>query len=226
MTPTPNTTGGGRRRWDAGIRAGVISAIVGVLALVVALLTWLVPREPGDESPANAQVTAVSQAPEPTPQSAGQPPVNTATVYLTSDQFQPESGADDLMPVPRAIKGKAGYTGHEMAVRCPTNETGDPTSEITYLLQGRYVQFDVTVHPYFPARTDQQAVTFVTALIAVRRNDGGLDTRIAGDQKTSGPNRPAGLSASVEGAEKLILRIECGNPNGTVVLTEARLTPA
>jgi hypothetical protein len=63
----------------------------------------------------------------------------------------------------------------------------------------------------------------VTALIGVRQADGGLDTLPAGEQKRASPGAPATLSAAVDNAEKLTLRIQCGNPNGTVILTGARL---
>ena len=40
------------------------------------------------------------------------------------------------------------------------------------------------------------------------------------------PRAGAGVTATIDNAERLILRVECGNPAGTVVLTDARLTPA
>lgn len=212
----------GTARWDAGIRAGVISAVAAVLALIVALLAWLWPQQPGDEdksAPAASGATSPTPAAPTTAKPAG-------AVFLNSTAFPPESGAADLVPVPRAIRGKAGWTGNEIAIRCPTNQTGDQTSEVTYLLRGRYAQFDVTVHPYYPDGADQQAVTYVTAVAAVRTSDGGLDTTVAGTQKTATYATAADLSAPVDGAEKLTVRVECADPNGTVVLTGARLTPA
>ncbi|WP_430788601.1 hypothetical protein [Actinoplanes sp. G11-F43] len=216
--------------WDLSLRTSVISAVCTALALIVALLAWLWPREPGggkkDEkaagtNPATATATATGTGTRPPAPAGG----TVTPVFLNSSAFPPESGAADLVEVPRAIRGKAGWTGHEIAVRCPSNQTGDSTSDVTYLLRGRYARFDVTVHPYYPEDADRQAVTHVTAFVAVRTVDGGLDTTVAGVQKAATYTAEAGLSVSVEDAEKLTLRVECGDPNGTVVLTGARLTP-
>ena len=57
-------------------------------------------------------------------------------------------------------------------------------------------------------------------------DDGSLDFTEAGNQKRANATDPAALTATVDNAEKLILRVECGNPAGSVVLTDARLTPA
>ncbi|MBW6436919.1 hypothetical protein KZ829_24560 [Actinoplanes hulinensis] len=232
VTPTPNAGSGRNRRWDAGVRAGVISAAAGVLALIVALFAWLMPRQPGGDDPDGEKAGRVATGKEsdshrtlPTSATTVSPRAK-ATTFLAGGAFHPESGATDLTEVPRTIRGKPGYTGHEIAIRCPSNETGDQTSDVTYLLLGRYAQFDVTVRPYFPAGTDQQAATYVSAMIGTKRSDGGLDTTIAATQKTATPTASAELSAPVDHAEKLTLRIECGNPNGVVVLTDARLTSA
>lgn len=222
-----------RKRWDAGIRAGVISAVIGFLALVVAVFAWLWPQQPGGTPAATGggpgtgpgTVTTPGAATEPveSAESVAGPP---AATYLDSAGFPPEAGGSDVVEVPRLIRGRAGYSSHPVAIRCPTNQTGDQTSEVTYLLRGRYVQFDATVHPYYPADSDQRAATYVTALIGIRQSDGSLDFTEAGTQKRASPTGPAALTATIDNAEKLILRIECGNPTGTVVLTDARLTPA
>ena len=219
-----------KKRWDAGIRAGVISAVVGFLALIVAVLAWLWPQQPGGTPTATVSRSATApgtatkaiDSATPTRATGGGP----AMSYLNNGNFPPETGGSDVVQVPRAIRSKAGYTSHPVAIKCPTNQTGDQTSEVTYLLRGRYVQFDATVHPYYPVGTDQQSATYVTALIGIRQPDDSLDFTEAGNQKRANPTGPAGLTATVDNAEKLILRVECGNPAGTVVLTDARLTPA
>lgn len=227
ITQPDSSPPGSRKRWDAGVRAGVISAVVGFLALVVAVLAWLWPQQPGGtpavtaSGPAAAPGTAARAASSATP-TGGDPAVS----YLDNGSFPPETGRSDVVEVPRAIRGKDGYAQHPVAIKCPTNQTGDQTSEVTYPLRGRYVQFDAIVHPYYPARADQQSATYVTALIGIRQPDGSLDFTEAGTQKRARPTGPAALTATIDNAERLILRVECGNPAGTVVLTEARLTHA
>ena len=133
-----------RKRWDAGIRAGVISAVIGFLALVVAVFAWLWPQQPGGTPAATGggpgtgpgTVTTPGAATEPveSAESVAGPP---AATYLDSAGFPPEAGGSDVVEVPRLIRGRAGYSSHPVAIRCPTNQTGDQTSEVTYLLRGR-----------------------------------------------------------------------------------------
>lgn len=111
-----------------------------------------------------------------------------------------------------------------IAIKCPTNQTSDQTSDVTFPLRGRYYQFDATVRPYYPKGTDQQAVTHVTVLIGIRQKDGTLATTEAGSQKRASVAAPAALTATVDNAEIMTLRIECQNPSGTIVLADARLT--
>ena len=149
-----------------------------------------------------------------------------APAYLDGAGFAPEAGADRLVEVPRAIRGQAAYSAHPIAVKCPSNETGHDRSEVTYSLLGHYVQFDATVRPYYPSGSDQQSVTYVTATIGLRQKDGTLVTTDAGDQKRATQTAPGALTAAIDGAEKLTIRVQCDDPGGTIILTDARLTPA
>ena len=97
---------------------------------------------------------------------------------------------------------------------------------MTYLLRGRYLRFDATVRPYYPEGSDQQAVTYVTAFAGSRQEDGTLRITEVGSQKRAFSGASAALRAAVEGAEKLTLRVECQNPNGTILLEDARLSAA
>jgi hypothetical protein len=97
---------------------------------------------------------------------------------------------------------------------------------VTYVLSRHYRQFDATVHPYYPPDSDARSATWVTAIRSEMQRDGSLTSTEAGEQKRARPHAPATLTAIVEKADKLTLSVECGDPSGVVVLTDARLTPA
>jgi hypothetical protein len=66
--------------------------------------------------------------------------------------------------------------------------------------------------------------TYVTALISTTQRDSTFAVTDPGDQKRASPTAPADLTATVAGAEKLTIRVQCGDPNGTVTLSDAVLS--
>ena len=66
-----------------------------------------------------------------------------------------------LVAVPRAVRDDPAFSSHPVAITCPDNQTGNQASEVTYLLRGRYLGFDATVHPYYPPGADTKAVSHV-----------------------------------------------------------------
>ncbi|WP_097326829.1 hypothetical protein [Paractinoplanes atraurantiacus] len=195
------------------------TGIATVLGLVVALLAWLLPKQQQEKpAPATAPATTATTA------ATKAPPAVEAAVFLDDDRFTPEAGADRLSQIPRAVRSDAAYATHPIVIGCPSNQTGDQSAEVTYPLRGRYARLDATVRPYYPPGVDQEAVTHVTVLAGVLLKDGTIATSEAGRQKGARPGGAEPLTAGVEGAEKLTVRVECSEPDGTVVLSEARLT--
>ena len=222
--PTGSDGPGPLHRWS-GI-ATVVGTVIGGLSLIVALLAWWLPRQ-NSPDPTSSSAGAATAGSTPI-RSAVQPPAGAPAVpqvFLDGGSLIPEAGTGRLTELPRVIRGNASYASHPIAIKCPSNEADNQVSEVTYLLRGRYVQFDATVHPYYPPGSDQQAATYVTAVRAIMQRDGDLNTTEAGVQKRANLGMPAPLTAAIDNAEKLILRVQCGDPNGTVVLTDARLTP-
>lgn len=206
----------------------LIGTIAGVLSAAIALGAWWWPQSPpsGDAratTDSNSPVaTRATTAPAGSTSGAVVQPV---PAYLDSAGFTAESGLDNLVPLPRAIRGQTAYTSHPVAISCPSNQAGDQAHDVTWVLHGRFYQFDAEVHPWFPAGTDTGSATYVTAIGAITQTDGQLVTREAGNQKSAFLGAPRPLSAVIDGAEKLTLRVQCGNPNGVIVLTNARVTP-
>ena len=209
-----------RRGWrnlDLGQKAGVISAWLASVSAVVAVLAWLLPVP--DSAPASAPATPMPAIPPP----AG-PSAVAAIRYL--DGIAPQAGAADVVPLPRELRGDPAYASHPVVIRCPSNETGDEASSVTYALNSRYWRVEATVRPYYPAEADQRSVTHVLADIGVREVDGEITTRQAGAQQRARPDAPLPLTAVIEGAERLTLRVACEDSRGLVVITDARLTVA
>jgi len=236
-TTTPTVHGGspggpkkrGWRGWDTGVRATVIGTVAGVLSLVVAVITPLLqrpssdrtaPSTPGTAGTSIAASAATSTNRPPSTSTAGSSPVE----YLSD--FSAEAGSGYLGPVPRDVHDKPEFSNHPIAIACPSNQTNDTEHEVTYTVLGRYLRLEADVRPYYPANTDVRSAAYVTALIGIREKDGSLTITPAGIQQRATMSAPLPLSATIENAEKLIIQVQCGNPNGTIILTNARLTPA
>ncbi|AGL17956.1 hypothetical protein [Actinoplanes sp. N902-109] len=211
-------------------RATVLGTIAGVLSLVVAVAAWQWPRAAPDKPAAGAAAGpaatagAAPRSSAPPPASAPASAAGAAARYL--DTVPAESGGSHLVSVPRQARSAAGPEQHPVALTCPSNQTGDQEHSVTYLLQGRYAELRAQVRPYYPQSSDQQSATYVTALIGIRGRDGELTISEAGRQLQATPGRPQQLTAALDGAEKLTLRVQCGDPTGTVILTDARLLSA
>lgn len=215
QTTGPGEPPGPWSRWS-GI-ATVLGTVIGGLGLVVALLAWLLPRSAPDQP--SPQATSAGKPSHGSPAAASGPAASPVLL-----DFAPEAGGDRLTEVPRPIRGRDGYASHPLAIHCPTNQTGDQSADVTFPLRGKYVQFDATVHPYYPAGVDQQSVTYVTVLTDTREVDNTLTTNEVTSQTHATPAAPKPVSAAVDRAEKLTIRVRCEDPSGTVILTDPRVT--
>ncbi len=231
---TGQTGPAGRPRRD---HAALVGSAAAVLGLLVAVVAWLWPQQPdtgpaphggpampGTTTPATGggPITTTA-APGGTP-SGGVAPRAPAVAHL--DGLGPESGGSHVVPVPRPVRATDGFTDHPVAITCPTNQTGDRERTVTWSLKGRYLDLRADVRPWYPPDADQGAVTHVTALVGTRQRDGEISTSVGGRQQQATPTGPQPLTANVEGAEQLLLRVECSDPNGIIILTAATLTPA
>ncbi|WP_212997198.1 hypothetical protein [Winogradskya consettensis] len=231
----------GWRGWDTGVRATVLGTVAGILSLLVAFVAWQWPKSPPGPGPADAVTAdagsadagsapsaAHGTAPRPgtssVPQSPSGPTPAASGEYLFD--FTAESGAAFLVAVPRPVRGRDGWTDRPIAISCPSNETGDQEHSITYPVRGRYTEFRADVRPYYPPDADQRSATYVTALTGTLQRDGDLVTAEVGKQQQATAARAQQLTATIDDAEKLTLRVQCSDPNGTIVITGAVLTPA
>lgn len=210
-------------------RAETLGIVLTVISLTVALVTWLYPRDqaaPAD--PASQSTTAVAEGVS----APGNPPNTPTTATVTPspeaggtrlDTLAPVTGRANLVELPRALRGQPGYE-HAITIACPTNQSTDRKRSVTYSLLRRYVDLSATVRPYYTAQPD--AVTYVTAVSGVKQADDTFTRTVSGRQTTASTGVPQPLQATVDGADELTIEVECESPQGMVVLTDARLTPA
>nr|QRG35010.1 hypothetical protein [Micromonospora sp.] len=237
--PDPAGSGGlsgSWRRWNVSERTAVVGTAISIVGVLVSVLTWLWPTEPAADAtppPPPSPTVGTSQPSGPTPGQSGgtatsAPPPSASAAepadYLVDVPAQ--IGRDKLVEIPLPVRERAEYNDHAIAIRCPSNASKEPATEVTYQLSGHYRQFNATVHPYYPPGSDARSATWVTVIRSDVQRDGSFTTSAAGEQKRARPGAPGSLTAAVEKADKLTLRVECGDPGGVVMLTDARLTPA
>jgi hypothetical protein len=203
----------GRRGWlrPAAEIAGVVSAAVAVVMLVIAV-TSSATQTP--ETPATNATTGMARPSNGTDRAAGDDPT-----YL--DSLQPTAGYANLARLPRGITGKPGY-GRAITIACPSNQTTDLVREVSYELGGRYHEFRATLFAYRqPA--DRVLVDLRLFRDPVDRMPGGGTGAEAYHGRLS-VNETRNIVADMEGAYYLRLRVECGKPNGYIVLVDAAVT--
>jgi hypothetical protein len=214
----------GWQSWDTGVRATVIGTVAGVLSLLVAVIAWRWPQSPPENSVAGPPSSVATTT---NPAATTGPPATAAPAAVDFlDAVTVEAGGGNLVAVPRQVRGTPGFAGHVMAISCPSNQTGDQVHDVTFPIMGHYQQFDAEIHPYYPSGADPRSVTYVTAMIGIRQTDQTLRTTAAGAQKNATMATASSLTAAIDNAEKLTVRVECADPKGTIILTNARLTPA
>ena len=82
---------------------------------------------------------------------------------------------------------------HSLAVRCPSNQTGDERHDVVYQLRGRYVDASAEIRTYHPPGGDQEAAVVVTLVTGTLQRDGTL---ITAEVKAAGQGRLAGRSTA------------------------------
>jgi hypothetical protein len=220
-------------RWTGP--ATVIGLPVGLLSLLVGVFAWRSPVHDDDKSKGGAATAATTPAlGVTTPASpAGGPgaaaPSGTATappgpapVYLASGTVGRVLG--QTVPLPRQIVGKPTYDSHSIVLHCPGS--GDRFTSVGYALSRHYIQFDATVHPYYPPGADQKSATNVDVTLVTTDPSGHDGSKPVGSRYDATPSAPKTITGELDGGDRLILNVECADQDGYVVLTDARLTPA
>lgn len=220
-----------------------LSITLAALTFLVAVYAWLVPDplrlgpdasgRTGADSPRHPQQqqqtpSADGSSRPPTvgeSAAAGSPPAATR-IYL--DTLPPIIGADRRKELPRDLAGEPEYA-RSIVIACPSNESDDTASEVTYQLSGRYLDFEASIHVHVPAE-DLDARpelgtshVMVTPVLVTAESNGRLATATRSPTLAS-PGKPAPTTARVDGALRLQVRVECQSPRMLVILAGATLT--
>lgn len=214
----------GRFRHPGWIAGGVVAAATAVMA-VVAVLDYA--RTPdGSSASLGTGPSAVAAGPstarpsEPAGPSRGtDPPADTQLADLTL-----VSGSSRLAPLPDELAGGPGYE-RAVVIACPSNQTGDQISEVTYETRYLYSTLDAELRPYRDPADDVL-----------------VNLRVFSDPQDRQPGAPPpgeahleqlrmGDVRTVDGVDVgdsyyLRLRVECEKPGGYLVLAGAVLHPA
>jgi hypothetical protein len=192
----------------------ITATIVAILAAVVPGVIWTVdrltnkptstvgPQNPAGPDGASAQTPTFGAAVTPPPTNAGK------RVFL--DSLTPDTGTTNLSSLPRALTDQPGYE-HAVTVPCGSNNSGDRSRVVTYLLERRYVSLSADVRS-FQEKVDEYKV----------------EMRFYADNQQPrtvqiGVNEHQPFTMSVDGVKKLTLELTCERPGAFVSLTNAWL---
>ena len=136
------------------------------------------------------------------------------------DTLLPVAGQPRLRALPSALSGQPGYE-RAVVIACPSNDTGDQASEVTYETRSRFTQLSATLRPYREPADGVKADLFVFEDNADRKPGGPPGTKPTQVRVIMGD---AGIvSASIGNAYYLRLRVVCEKPGGFMILAGARL---
>jgi hypothetical protein len=214
------------RRWQIGTVLALASVLVATLALTRDVFDWRVAPKtsatPKTSSSAHIPGSPIDQRPPAT--SPKQRETAGGAIRTQVDTLLVEAGEANLSQLPRALDGQPGYD-RAIVIKCPSNAGADRQREVTYRLQRRYVDFTAMVRPYFPARDDHDSTVYVYALLATRKPDDTISRTTSAELFDARMAEPRSLSANVEGADELTLRVRCQMPNGYVIFANGSLEP-
>lgn len=200
--------------------AANLATVVGTLVAILALAFQLWPPFGGGaaDRPA-ATTTAAAAGAQPAASPSGRPSA-AAVDYLNT--IEPKAGHADLAPLPDKLPATVDRR-HAVTVRCPSNETGDQEQDIRYQLDGQYTSLDATVVAVFTGGRDYDSVG-VAPVVGFLRGDGTIRTETQNAKTGITVSSPAPVHVDLSGAQELTLQVTCSQPDGVVVLADARIT--
>lgn len=203
--------------WVAG---GVIAVATAVLAAVAVLEYARAPNAGGasDSPPATSPAVSHGLDPAGPAGSTALPGPGTGTPLA---DLTPVSGAARLALLPEELNGEARFE-RAVVIACPSNQTGDRISEVTYETRHRYATLDAELRPYRNPPDD--------VLVNVRFFSDPQDR----EPGAAPPGEPylrqlrmgevdTVRNVGIGAAYYLRLRVECEKPGGYLILTGAVL---
>jgi hypothetical protein len=204
-----------RSMWRLTFVIGLLGIVLTAIGTFSGLFTWL-GIGPNSETP-----TPVADAPHGTQTTAAVSDKPAGTM-VGLESLPMQAGNANLTSLPKALREDQTYAG-ALVIECPTNQSTDKSREVTYLLRGQYSQFEARIQSSFTRSPDLRAV--LTVVGVYQEIDGTLATReLSADLAAT--TQLSIVSADVEKAEELILRVRCDEPGGVVILLGGQLSRA
>ncbi|WP_123601151.1 hypothetical protein [Micromonospora sp. Llam0] len=197
--------------------AGLAATALGV---IVAVFAWLFPvgQQAIPAPTASTDASATTSAATSPDATQGGSPATTRVEYLSA--LPAHAGAGNLTDLPRELREIDGFE-HAIMIKCPSNQSNDKVSKVSYQLFGRFDTFQATVRPHFDSQPD--ARMHVEVLVGERTRDGGLAWDVGGGQYQATAEQPGSLDAVVEGIQELEIQVQCQLPDGVAILVDAAL---
>jgi hypothetical protein len=186
-----------------------VTAVIAAAALTVFVndpASPSTPASPGTSPSAGLQQIATTPASTPTSTApATTPPANDVPLATLT----PSIGATYITTVvPRALASQSTYN-NAVLIHCGSGNVGDQFPDVTYTLNGRYIQFHTGIFAYEPKPEDLSVQLSVS-----------LDQQ-SPVATTVAIGKTGVVDLAVDGVIQLNLRVSCDTPNATVILTGA-----
>ncbi|SCL73812.1 hypothetical protein [Micromonospora peucetia] len=198
----------------------MLGVLIASLAFARDVFDWQVGAETAAPS---ATPTGVPVADSSTGSGPASSPQSAPSAAVRLDTLPVEAGAANLVKLPRPLADRPEYE-RAIVIGCPTNAGADNQREVAFRVQRRFLDLNATVRPHFPSPDDREGVVIVHAQVAIRNADGTVSRVNRGQQFDARMDTPRGLVADLDGADELILRVECEFPGGSVVFTDATVS--
>jgi hypothetical protein len=208
------------RRFIKGLE--IAAGVAGILAVVIAVITYVFPR-----GPAQPQLSpAATQTPSAPPADSGgrTPP---AAPPPTSASTRPPSGGTLLTALTPTAGGayvSVRSAAGRLVLPCPTDSTQNDPRTVTYEIRGQFHRFTTTVQvtgaPAIAGRTTLEVLAGDQRAGRFDKNGNGSGSL---DAALSVPNQSGGADPVY--AQHLSLRLTCELTGPTVTLSSPTLVP-
>jgi hypothetical protein len=194
--------------------AVVIGAAATVLGTTIALLTYCTPDGGTGAGPgADRTATATPPGPPPPPPPADQ---GVAVDLSTLELYRGGSRLDEL---PREVADEPALRD-ALVISCPSNQSDDLSSEVTFETALLYHTFRATIHAIHDAQVPLGLTVFPDPQDRLPGAAGGGEPE---DEVTLLSGQTRQVVADIEGAYYLRLRVRCESPGGHIALTGAEV---
>ena len=208
----------------AGVGLGVVASIATIAAAVIAGLDRWSPRD-DDGSAVGAQVTdGASPRGENTRNDA---PVTTSPSVTDEDtvslvDLPLADHSDPIGDMPQDLSDDLGFRD-AVVIDCPTNQTGDTSTDIVFEAFERYHSLDATITAYRESDDARLVEVQIHSDPADRRPQANQPAVAEAPQAQVEAGSSAQVFAEIDTAYFLRLRVMCEAPDGVVLVTGSSL---